>query len=56
MTREEYADKMEALVAAANIPAHLDPVPPVVCKWIFDTIRSANGLGIFAHPNWISDV
>lgn len=56
MTREEFADKMEALVAAADIPDHLDPVPPVVCKWIFDMIRYANGLGIFAHPTWISNV
>lgn len=25
-------------------------------KWIFDTIRKANGLGIFAHPYWFSTV
>ena len=26
------------------------------CVWICNHIKKANGLGIFAHPYWISDV
>ena len=54
MTYEEYQEKMQALADAVKpqLPADVDAVPWAVCCWIFDEIRKAKGLGIFAHPNW----
>lgn len=52
MTIEEYSKKMQALADKTEVPDGIDAMPVAVCKWIFDEIRKANGLGIFAHPNW----
>jgi len=56
MPKEEYDALMRRLIAEADIPDGIDPYAAVCCKWIFDEIRKANGLGIFAHPNWIANV
>ena len=56
MTKEEYESLMRSLVAEADLPEDIDVFPYVNCKWIFDEIRKANGLGIYAHPNWIANV
>lgn len=56
MTVDEYADLMESLAAETHVPDGVEVIPYTVCKWIFDRIRDANGLGIFAHPNWINNV
>ena len=56
MSKEEYEALMRSLVAEADVPENIDPFPAVCCKWIFDEIKKANGLGIFAHPNWIANV
>lgn len=52
MTLREFEDKMQALADSAELPDNIDRIPYAVCKWIFDEIKKANGLGIFAHPNW----
>ncbi len=52
MTEAEFSAKMEALAEKEDIPENVEKIPYTVCKWIFDEIRNANGLGIFAHPNW----
>lgn len=52
MTLREFEDKMQALADSADLPENIDSIPYAVCKWIFDEIKKANGLGIFAHPNW----
>ena len=52
----EWEAKMKALSEEIVVPEDVDAVPAAVCKWIFDEIRKANGLGIFAHPTWISNV
>lgn len=52
MTLREFEDKMQALADNADLPDNIDRIPYAVCKWIFDEIKKANGLGIFAHPNW----
>lgn len=52
MTLREFEDKMQALADNADLPDNIDSIPYSVCKWIFDEIKKANGLGIFAHPNW----
>ncbi len=53
MSKEEFGEKMRARAAEIDVPEGVDPYPAAVCKWVFDQIRAANGLGIFAHPNWI---
>ncbi len=42
--------------ACADCPADVDRQWYAVCVWGFDKIRQAGGLGIFAHPYWISDM
>ncbi|MBE5782270.1 MAG: hypothetical protein E7329_03020 [Clostridiales bacterium] len=56
MPKEEYDQMMRDLMAKADLPEGIDAYPAVCCKWIFDHIRKANGLGIFAHPTWIANV
>ena len=55
MTKAEYDEMIRTLLACADIPEGIDPYAAVGCRWAFDEIRKANGLGIFAHPTWISD-
>ncbi|MCQ2472273.1 MAG: hypothetical protein MJ147_09590 [Clostridia bacterium] len=52
MTLQEFEDKMQALADEADLPDNIERIPYAMCKWIFDEIKKANGLGIFAHPNW----
>lgn len=57
MTDDEYRAKVNALIPALNIPEDFpDKFSYAACVWIFNQIRKANGLGIFCHPYWISDV
>lgn len=56
MSYDEYQQKMQTLADATETPENVDKIPAAVCKWVFDEIRKANGLGIFAHPTWISNV
>ncbi len=52
----EWEEKMKALAAQMTVPEGIDATNAAVCKWVFDEIRKANGLGIFPHPTWIADV
>ncbi len=54
MTREEFSAKMTALSKEIKVPENVDPVVAATLKWIYDEIRKANGLAIFAHPGWIT--
>lgn len=56
MTVEEFTEKMEKLAAGIDVPDTVDALPAAMCKWTFDEIRKANGLGIFPHPNWRPNV
>lgn len=56
MPKDEFDAMMRKLIAESDIPEGIDPYAAVCCKWIFDEIKKANGLGIFAHPNWIANV
>lgn len=56
MDREAYDALMQKLTEEISVPEGVDPMPAASCKWIFDQIRRAGGLGIFAHPCWINDV
>ena len=56
MPKPVFDDMMRKLIAEADLPEGIDPYAAVCCKWIFDEIRKAKGLGIFAHPTWIANV
>lgn len=56
MDQEAYDALMARLTEEVSVPEGVDPMPAASCKWIFDEIRKAGGLGIFAHPCWINDV
>lgn len=55
-TEEEYRAEVEALIPSLDLPDDIDPFTYASCVWAFDLIREADGLGIFPHPYWISDV
>ncbi len=39
-----------------GLPKTVDSISYAVCLWAFDKIRKSDGLGIFCHPYWISDL
>lgn len=53
MTQEQYEKEVQELIAQLNIPEGVDAFPYAASVWIFNHIRQAEGLGIFAHPYWI---
>ncbi len=53
---EEYKKQVEALADTLNIPNGIEKFTYASCVWIFEHIKKAEGLGIFCHPYWISDV
>lgn len=52
----QWEEKMLKLADEMDVPDNIDAIPAAVCKWVFDEIRKAEGLGIFPHPTWINDV
>lgn len=56
MTKEEFWAAVDEYAKNIEIPEGVDPFAFACCKYIFDEIRKAEGLGIFAHPTWISNV
>ncbi len=59
ITREAYEAEIRAIMdsdACADCPADVNKEWYAVCVWAFDKIREADGLGVFAHPYWISDM
>ena len=53
LTQEEYEKEVNDLIEQLNIPDGVDKFPYAASVWIFNHIRKAEGLGIFAHPYWI---
>lgn len=56
MELEEWREMIRGLSKNMSVPEGINPIQAAICKWIYDEIRKANGLGIFPHPTWISDV
>ena len=57
VTDEQYSRELDAIEASlTDVPADVNKRWYAVCVWAFDKIREAGGLGIFAHPYWISDM
>jgi predicted metal-dependent phosphoesterase TrpH len=53
---DEYKRQVNELAETLDIPDGIEKFTYAACVWIFNRIREAGGLGIFAHPYWISDV
>ncbi len=61
ITEEQYNKEIDAIIDRLNssddpIPGDVEPRWYASCVWAFDKIREADGLGIFAHPYWISNI
>ncbi|MGI5856587.1 MAG: PHP domain-containing protein [Candidatus Merdivicinus sp.] len=59
LSEEEYQRQIreiEKSEVCADCPENVDKTSYAVCVWAFQKIREAGGLGIFAHPYWISDM
>ena len=56
---DEYKRQVEEIMNSedcADCPENVDKRSYAVCLWAFRKIREGGGLGIFAHPYWISDL
>ena len=53
LTVEQYRQEVNDLIPTLNIPEGIEKFTYAACVWIFNHIRKAEGLGIFAHPYWI---
>lgn len=56
ITPEEYKNQVLALAETLTVPEGVERFSYASCVWIFNHIRAGGGLGIFAHPYWISNV
>lgn len=60
MTHQEFYAKVEELAKTLDIPDcinnDVERFMYAACVWEFNKIREADGLAIFAHPYWISDM
>lgn len=53
---EEYKRQVSELAETLNIPDGIEKFTYASCVWIFNHIKQADGLGIFAHPYWLQNV
>lgn len=57
VTDEQYNRELDEIeTTLTDVPADVNRRWYAVCVWAFNKIREAGGLGIFAHPYWISDM
>ncbi len=53
---EEYKKQVNELAETLDIPDGIEKFTYASCVWIFNHIKKADGLGIFAHPYWLQNV
>ena len=53
---EEYKNQVNELIKTLDIPDGIEKFTYAACVWIFNHIKKADGLGIFAHPYWLQNV
>ena len=56
ITKEQFQKEVLALADTLDIPEGIESFTYACCVWIFNHIKKAQGLGIFCHPYWISNV
>jgi hypothetical protein len=55
-SKERHWEEIEEYAKKLKVPDDIEKYAYACCHWIFNEIRKANGLGIFCHPWWISNV
>jgi len=53
LSEEEYRAEVNKLAEELDIPEGIEKFTYAACVWIFNHIRKAEGLGVFAHPYWV---
>ena len=53
---DEYKRQVKELIETLDIPDGIEKFTYAACVWIFNHIKKADGLGIFAHPYWLQNV
>lgn len=56
LDEDGYRAEVDALIPTLDIPEGIEPFSYASCVWVFNHIKKAEGLGIFCHPYWISNV
>lgn len=56
MSVEEFKKTIWEFADTLDIPEGVERYTYAACVWIFDRIKEADGLGIFAHPYWVQNV
>ena len=56
LTKDEYYTQVNEIIASENIPEGVEAFPYASTKWACNEVRKANGLSIYCHPYWLSDL
>ena len=52
--RPEFLEELKILETGSSLPDGVVKREFIRCKWVFNRIRKAGGLGIFCHPFWFA--
>lgn len=55
MRKEEFAHVIREKAHSITVPDDVDLIPTAALHWIYDAIREAGGLGVYVHPNWVTN-
>lgn len=56
MSKEEFHKAVDDFAETIEIPAGVEKYAYACNVWLYNEIRKANGLAIFCHPYWLSNV
>ena len=56
MTHEQFVAMIEQRAAKVDREKHSERMSFAVMEWIYEQVQAAEGLAIFPHPYWISDM
>lgn len=56
MNMDDFHKDVMDLAATLDIPEGIEPFTYACCVWVFNHIKKGEGLGIFCHPYWLSNV
>jgi len=57
VSQEQFDQEIEEIKASlSDFPENVNKHWYAVCLWAYEKIRQADGIGIFAHPYWLSDM
>lgn len=53
---EQYYKEVRVIEEGLDLPEGIHGFTYASCIWVYEQIKKANGLSIFAHPHWIANV